>query len=219
LKILVIGGGGVGESLSVRLARVGHSVVVVDKDESKVRRITSEADVEGIVRDATDPLLYEELDLETFDVVVAATDRDEVNLFVASIAKEYGVNRIFVRAKNRATIKLLSMLGVEAAVAENDIVAGILFSEIEGRFSSVEIINVYTGDFTIVSRTITRVSKALGRSLREVMQDLPPTVKILAVFDGEGFLDPDKVLSLEPGYIIIALAKIDSVDKLDEAIG
>ncbi|MCE4607328.1 MAG: TrkA family potassium uptake protein [Desulfurococcales archaeon] len=219
MKILVIGGGGVGESLCVRLAKVGHSVVVVDKDESKVRRITAEADVEGIVRDATDPMLYDELDLETFDVVVAATDRDEVNLFVSSIAKEYGVNRIFVRAKNRATIKLLNMLGVEASVAENDIVAGILFSEIEGRFSAVEIVNIYTGNFVIVSRTVTKVSKALGKSVREITSELPPTLKIIAVFDGENFLDPDKVLSLEPGYIIIALSKIDSVDKLDEAIG
>ncbi len=219
MKILLIGGGGVGESLAVRLAKSGHNVVVVDKSEERIRRIISEADVEGIVRDATDPRLYEELDLNTFDIVVAATDRDEVNLFVASIAKEYGVSRIFVRAKNRATIRLLQLIGVEMSVAENDVVAGILFSSIEGRFTGVEIIDVYSGDFTIVARTLTKVSKAVGKPLREVMENIPPSaVKILAVFDGEKFLEPDRVMSLEPGYIVIALTRVDSIDKFIEAL-
>ena len=86
MRILIIGAGDTGRHLAKMLSGKGNEVIVVDKDKDKCKLVAEEADVLAINKDATDLSLYEEVDLRKLDVMVAATDKDEVNLFVALIA-------------------------------------------------------------------------------------------------------------------------------------
>jgi trk system potassium uptake protein TrkA len=214
VRILVIGAGEVGRLLARRLSEIGHSVTIVDKDEDRIMTLSEEADVLGIVRDATDPRLYEELDLSSFDVVVAATDKDEVNLFVAAIAKMYRVPRIFVRVRNPETARLLTMLGVEGIIAERQIAANILFSYIQGQYSIVELIPALQGDFLIVSGVVRATSPLRGKSMREVEKMLPKGARLLLVYHNGEFRDPREVAYLEEGMMPIFISMRDSLREL-----
>jgi len=209
VRILIIGAGEVGRLLAKRLSEIGHSVTVVDKDEERIVSLSDEADVMGVVRDATDPSLYDEIDLSTYDVVVAATDRDEVNLFIAAIAKMYRIPRIFVRVRNPETSRLLSMLGVEGVIAERQIAANIIFSYIQGQYSIVELIPALQGDFLIVSGVVRSTSPLRGKSLRELEKVLPRGSKLLLVYHEGEFKDPREVPYLEEGMMPIIITRRD----------
>ncbi len=209
MRILIIGAGEVGRLLAKRLSEIGHSVTVVDKDEERIVSLSDEADVMGVVRDATDPSLYDEIDLSTYDVVVAATDRDEVNLFIAAIAKMYRIPRIFVRVRNPETSRLLSMLGVEGVIAERQIAANIIFSYIQGQYSIVELIPALQGDFLIVSGVVRSTSPLRGKSLRELEKVLPRGSKLLLVYHEGEFKDPREVPYLEEGMMPIIITRRD----------
>jgi len=207
--VLIIGAGEVGRLLARRLSEIGHSVTVVDKSEERIVRLSDEADVMGVVRDATDPLLYSEIDLSSFDVVVAATDRDEVNLFVAAVARLHRVHRVFVRVRNPETSRLLSMLGVENIIAERQIAANILFSYIQGHYSIVELLPALQGDFLVVSGVVRATSPVRGKSMSEVDSMMPRGARILLVYHDGEFRDPRDVPYLEEGMMPIIIARRD----------
>ncbi|MCE4621049.1 MAG: TrkA family potassium uptake protein [Desulfurococcales archaeon] len=214
MRILVIGAGGVGGEVAKRLSDAGHSVTVVDLNEERILALSSEADVEGIVRDATDPSLYDEIDLSSYDVVIAATDRDEVNLFVSSLAKLYGVSRILVRVRKPQTVKLLHMLGIDAIVSEHQIAANLIYSFIEGRYGLVELIPVLSGDFIVVSATVGPTSPIRGKRVSEAKKMLPGGTTILMVYHDGDFIDPSELGVIDEGMILIMLARRDQAEEV-----
>ena len=211
MRILIIGAGEVGRQLAKRLSERGHSVTIIDKDEDKLSRVSEEADVEGLARDAVDPQTYEELDLSSFDVVVAATNRDEINLFIAAICKVYGVTRVYVRVNTEETSRILHMLGVAGVVIQPHIVANIMYSMIQGFHGAVELSWALTGDFIIATGLVKPTSVLGGKRIKDVKNLIPKGARILAIYNGEEILDPDEVASVEPGQTIIALVRKEDI--------
>ncbi|MEB3806346.1 MAG: TrkA family potassium uptake protein [Desulfurococcales archaeon] len=216
MRVLIIGAGRVGSTLAELLSSAGHSVTVIDKSEEKVLNI--QADVESYIRDATDPSVYEELDIRIYDVVVAATDRDEVNLFVAAIAKLNNIEKVYVRVKNPKTSRLLRILGVEGIIVVPQIAANILYTMIEGRYKVVNLVNTLIGEFKLVSLTVRETSSVRGITPLELEKRglLPKGVKILAIYWEDRFYDPSEAPPLEPGQIVVALAHEESIKELSE---
>ena len=216
MKILIIGAGGVGSHLAIMLSQAGHSVTIIDKDEYKVATIGEMADVESRVGDVTDPRFYQDFDLAEYDVIVSVTDRDEVNVFVAALARVHGVDRIYVRVRDAATLRVLNLIGVKGVIIEPRVIANLLYSMIEGSITPVTLANVLTGDFTVVALTVKGLSGVRGRRLRDALKawDLEDKVFPIAVYDGEKFIDPDEAGPLEEGYVVIAVVHKDYVGEL-----
>ncbi|MEB3846906.1 MAG: TrkA family potassium uptake protein [Desulfurococcales archaeon] len=216
MRILVIGAGRVGSTLAERLSNAGHSVTVIDRDESKL--VSIQADVESYVRDATDPDTYEELDVRMYDVIVAATDRDEVNLFVAAISKLYNIEKIYVRVKNPKTSRLLRMLDVEGIVVVPQLAANILYSMIEGKQRMVSIADALVGEFKLAALTVKETSPVRGMTPREVEAEglLPKEAKIFAIYSRDRFYDPDEAPPLESGDVVILLLHESALEKIGE---
>jgi trk system potassium uptake protein TrkA len=219
VRVLIVGAGRVGSELAKRLSEAGHSVTVVDKDKEKVDAINEEADVEGIEGDITNPTFYHKvLDLAMYDAIIAVTDRDEVNLFIAAMAKIRGVRGIYVRVRTTETLQILESLGIHDVVVEPMVVANLLYSMIEGKQAPVILAQSLTGDYQIVSAVVRKYSNARGRRLYEVLKaaDLIDKVKVIGIYDGTAILDPEEVEVLEEGYIVIMLARSDAIEKISE---
>jgi len=215
MRILIIGAGDTGRHLARMLSGKGNEVIVVDKDKEKCKLVAEEADVYAINKDATDLSLYEEVDLRKLDVMVAATDKDEVNLFVALIAREHGVPRIIVRVKDEKVARLLERVGIERAICVPYVIAGLIQSFIEGKYSLINISPTFSGTYGLVSITLAENDTSIGKTLDDLR--LPLASKVIAVFDGERFLDPEEVRELRPGYEVIALVRNDIVEEFIRA--
>ncbi|ABU81420.1 potassium channel family protein [Ignicoccus hospitalis] len=219
MKILVVGIGELGRRVATDLSLKGYDVVAVDVNSEKCQALAREADVMVINRDATDPSLYEELELGSFDVVIASTDRDEVNLFVAAVAKEYGVGNIVVVTRTAKASELIEMLGLADVTFPSPIVsAKLVLSYIEGKYGIVELTKVLSGKYGIYSIEITSGDSSVGMKISEIKEILPKDVMILAVFNGEQFVEPEEELTLEPGYILILLAPVGREEEIESAL-
>jgi len=217
LRILIIGAGKLGSLLAKNLSEKGHEIIVIEQDEEKARKLAEEADVAAYARDATDPSVYEEIGLQSIDVVVATTNKDEVNLFAALIAREYGVPRIVAKVRDSRVAQILTRVGlVEDVVVEPQVIGTIIEGIIEGKYNIVELVPVFTGNFRLVAITIAEGSSVEGQLLDEVKYPRQG-VKILAVYDGENFHDPGELIRLEAGYQVIALVRDDLLEEFLEA--
>ena len=99
--VLIVGGGKVGSYLTRALLSQGHEVVMVEKDERKIKSLERliEQNV-TVLGDGCDPLVLEQAGVGRADVVVADTGDDEDNLVVSLITKKKTKARCIARVNN-----------------------------------------------------------------------------------------------------------------------
>ena len=137
MKVAIAGAGAVGRSIARELLENNHDVTLLERNPSHI-------DVDAIpaahwrLGDACELTVMESVKLEEFDVVIAATGDDKVNVVVSLLAKtEFAVPRVVARVNDPrnewlfdenwgvdvavSTPRMLASL-VEEAVAVGDLV-------------------------------------------------------------------------------------------------
>ncbi len=87
MKIIIVGAGEVGYHISQKLSEENQEVFLIDKDPEKIKRITENLDVQAILGSGTSPKTLRSSGIKEADMLVAATDSDEVNLFSCLLAR------------------------------------------------------------------------------------------------------------------------------------
>lgn len=100
MKIIIIGGGKVGTALCRSLVREGHAVTLIDEDEKVIRNLTKRQDIMGIVGNGGNFQILEEAGVEDCDIFISLTEKDEVNMIAAVLAKKMGAKETIVRVRN-----------------------------------------------------------------------------------------------------------------------
>lgn len=100
MKIVIIGCGKVGTSIARELNISGHDITVVDNNSAAVRRLSESLDVMGIEGNGATYEALSEAGAETADLVIAATARDEVNLYACLMARAAGVPHTIARVRS-----------------------------------------------------------------------------------------------------------------------
>jgi trk system potassium uptake protein TrkA len=97
-KILIVGGGLVGQTLAQRLSGDGHDVTVVESDPAKVREFSDTLDVRVVEGNGSTVPVLREAGVEQAHLVVASTNSDEANVVVGFLAAtHFQVPRVVVR--------------------------------------------------------------------------------------------------------------------------
>ena len=80
MKIIIVGAGEVGYNIASRLASENKHVVVIDKDQDAIHRITQDLDVQTIHASGSNPKVLIDAGIQDTEILLAVTDSDEVNL-------------------------------------------------------------------------------------------------------------------------------------------
>lgn len=96
--VLVAGCGRFGANIASMLSEQGKDVVVIDRNSSSFRKLSSDYSGFTIEGDATDIDELMEAGIAKADIVVAATNDDNVNIMIAQIAsKIFNVPKVISR--------------------------------------------------------------------------------------------------------------------------
>jgi trk system potassium uptake protein TrkA len=87
VKIIIVGAGEVGFHIAQRLSEENKDVVLIDKDPLQIKRITENLDVQAFLGAGTSPRLLRTAGVKNADMLIAATDSDEVNLISCLLAR------------------------------------------------------------------------------------------------------------------------------------
>jgi trk system potassium uptake protein TrkA len=86
LKIIIVGAGEVGYHFAEWLAIEKKEVVVIDTDPEALKRVSDHLDVQILQGSGSNPRVLEESGLKTADIILAVTDKDEVNIVACLFA-------------------------------------------------------------------------------------------------------------------------------------
>ncbi|MEM7546636.1 MAG: Trk system potassium transporter TrkA [Pseudomonadota bacterium] len=106
MKVIICGAGNVGGQIALRLSEEGHSVTVIDQKPELVRRATDRLDVAGIVGHAAHPDVQERAGAPDADMLIAATQLDEVNMVACQVAhSEFNVPQKIARVRAKGYLQ------------------------------------------------------------------------------------------------------------------
>ena len=100
LRIVIVGCGKVGHTLTEQLVYEGHDITIVDTDDRVIRDTTEIFDVMGICGNGASLNVLEEAGIENADMIIAVTGSDELNLLCCLIAKKLGAKHTIARFRN-----------------------------------------------------------------------------------------------------------------------
>src|SRR3989338_7277796 len=86
MGVIIVGAGDVGFYLAKKLVREKKEVIVLDKNEGKIRRVTDEINCQAMCASGSDPAALKEAGIERAEMIIAVTDSDEVNITACTLA-------------------------------------------------------------------------------------------------------------------------------------
>jgi trk system potassium uptake protein TrkA len=111
--VIVVGCGRVGSRLGVELVEGGHSVVIIDKNETAFRRLPSGWAGTALVGAGFDRDVLERAGARSCGALAAVTNGDNSNILCARIAREtYGIPNVVARIYDPRRAEIYQRLGL-----------------------------------------------------------------------------------------------------------
>ncbi len=100
LKVVIVGNGKVGFSLAEQLVQEKYDVTIVDMREESLRRASDALDVMSVKGNGVSAATLSDAGADEADLLVAATNSDEVNMVCCLSAKHMGAKYTIARIRN-----------------------------------------------------------------------------------------------------------------------
>jgi trk system potassium uptake protein TrkA len=112
----VIGMGRFGRSVATTLRHLGHEVLVIDRDEERLRRAADDG-THAVQLDSTDDEALRSVGITNFDAVVVAIGAGiQESILTTLILKELGCKRVVAKAVSEQQAKVLERVGADLVV-------------------------------------------------------------------------------------------------------
>ena len=213
-QIAVLGLGRFGSSVARSLYNLGHDVLAIDNDETRVQAMVGRATY-AVSGECTNDAVLKELGVPDYDAAVVAIGSDVVSSVMASVLlKTMGVPYVVARAHNELHGNTLALIGVDKVVhAEEEMGNRLAHSMFN---PSVEEYLEITPNFGISKLRIP--DRFAGMTLKELGFSSPRNkygLVVLAIRRGRDVtLNPDTDDRLRPGDSLVLAGRDEMLDQL-----
>ena len=224
MKIIVVGCGKVGSALARQLSEEGHDVSVVDKNQQVVNEVSSSCDVLGIVGNGGSYAVQKDLGVEDADLMIAASDSDELNLLCCLIAKKAGDCSTIARVRNPIYNSEVGFIREELGLSltvNPEFAAAMEASRLLKFPSAIKIETFARGHVELLKFSVPAGSYLDGKTLAEISRSDKEDVLVCAVERGPNHdvTIPGGAFRLEAGDTISIVAGTKSARAFVEKVG
>jgi len=198
-RIFIAGGGNIGLDLARELERKGYSVKLIELNSRRAEQIAELVDNAIVLNgDAADASLLLQENIEAVDVFVAVTEKDEINILSANLAKQLGAKRVMALVNKPAYVEHLEHRDIDVVISPRIATIGSVLAHIRrgdvvavhslrrGRAEAIEAIA--HGDGTS--------SKVIGRGVRDI--PFPEGTGVGAIVRNQKVIIPNVETIIEP---------------------
>ncbi|MGK9121030.1 potassium channel family protein [Olivibacter jilunii] len=223
MKYIVLGLGNFGKALSIRLTALGHEVIGVDRDMTKVENL-KEKITHTVCLNTTDRDAVSALPLYDSDAVIVAIGEDEgASLLTTALLKQLKVKRIIGRVVSELQLTVLEAMQIDEYIRPETESA----ERLAVRLDNVDIVDSFkiSEKYSIVEAVVPE--RYIGKTLREA--DLTNAYKVIVLTtikqrkgNVEGTTSTVKEVTgiaksttiLEEGDILVLFGELNNINKL-----
>ncbi len=203
------------------LVAAGHRVTVIDNDPNALRMVQDSLDAATLQGSCSEPRALLDAGVARADLLVAATNRDEVNLLAASLGKGLGAERVVARVHHRAffensVFNYADHLGIDRLICPEYVASQSIARTLRNP-AAIAIETFARGSIEIQEFPIPEDSPAAGKTLSELR--LPPHTRLVAISRDSFVSLPRANSTIEVGDVVILLSDREHFDAALEAFG
>lgn len=220
-RIIVAGGGHIGESLAFTIERK-YGVRIIERSRQRCYELSEELDRAIVLSgDASDRDLLLEENIEETDVFCAVTNDDEANIMSSMLAKSLGARKVITLINNSAYVDLIEGSNIDVVINPQQATLGSILTHIrQGDVVKVHSLRRGAAEaIEAIAHGDRHSSRVVGRKLEEI--DLPPGTNIGAIVRGDQvFIAHDDIVIHPDDHLILFLvdkSRIKDVEKLFQA--
>lgn len=190
MEIVIVGAGEVGCNVAQTLSGEGHNIYLVEKDEARAKSAEEDLDVQIIRGNGARPQVLAQAGVTqsgNVDLLIACTDRDEVNMLSCWIARSAGVPNVISRARNLEftdspdwgkKLGIDVMISPERSIARE--VLGLLAVS-----SATHAAELLDGRAAIYTLKISPESPLIGMALKDLRTAYPELIAVFVYIEHE----------------------------------
>jgi trk system potassium uptake protein TrkA len=220
-NFVIAGLGQVGYNIAQALAREGHNITVVEKEE---KVIEESGGIDGLViqGNAASPSVLDEAYISSADYFISVTGSDEINMVSASIAKSRGartiarINSLDYMDEPETTEKF-NEIGIDVAICP-ELVAAIQMSNLIRASSILDATIFAEGRVHVLDVRVTDRSLVKGKAIKDIA--FPRDCNIGAIFrDADIIIPHGKDKFLDSDRVLIILGNMTVIDQIQKLFG
>ena len=222
MKIIILGAGQVGGTLTEHLADEQNDVTVVDSSDSALRQLQERLDIRTVKGDASKPTTLADAGAEDADMLIAVTDSDEVNMLACTIA--YTLYRTPTKICRIREVDYLNedkklfqsgAIPVDVSISPEHLVTDAIHQLILNP-GSLQVLDFAGGRIRLVAVRAVDGGPIVGRELQEIREHMPSVdTRVAAIFrKSQSAIIPEGSTVVEPddeAFFIAASENIRAV--------
>jgi trk system potassium uptake protein TrkA len=198
-RIFIAGGGNIGLNLARQLERKGYSVKLIEVKASRAEKIAESVGNTIVLNgDAADASLLLQENIEAADVFCAVTEKDEINILSANLAKQLGAKRVMALVNKPAYVEHLQHKDIDVIISPRIATIGSVLAHIR-RGDVVAVHSLRRGRaeaIEAIAHGDASSSKVIGKGVRQL--PFPEGTGVGAIVRDKQVIIPDKNTIIEP---------------------
>ena len=192
MKVVIVGGGKVGELLCADFSSIFKEVTIIDTNELRVEKLVEAYDINGILGNGANYEVLTRADTAEADMFISVTASDEMNMICCIAAKQMGAKYTIARIRNPEYSKtkefLRESLGIDLMV-NPEYEAAKQISHMLKYPTAIKVESFFGGKFNILEVIINSNSILNGVSLIDSKKIIDfPSLVCLVERQGEVFV-------------------------------
>ena len=178
MKIIIAGAGEVGTYLAKMLYTVNHDIIVIDKDENKLKNIDSHFDFLTVKGSATSISILKDSDISRADLLIAITETEEANMTIAILGKKLGAKKVIARVNNheyleKSNHRFIDEMGIDSLVYPEILASKEVVSMLQQSGTSKKF-DFSSGHLSLYVLKLNVESPIIGKTLEQAAIDNEP---------------------------------------------
>ena len=171
MKIIIVGCGKVGYVLTEQLTKEGHDITLIDKDDEKLTRVSSNMDVYCVNGNGTSYETQLEAGIKDTDLLISVTDSDEINMLCCLIAKKVGNCKTIARVRKPEYDFVVNFLKEELGLSMSinpEMTAAAEMSRLIQYPKALDVETFVKGRVTLIKVAVTKDSPLDGLVIKDI---------------------------------------------------
>lgn len=212
MRVIILGASRFGAAIADRLIGAGHEVVIIDKDRSRLEKLSERLDCGMVEGDGTLPSVLRDAFSDERDIFIAVTNASDDNILASIVARSVGFGRVIPQITSAEFMDVCEELDLVDAINPHATVAESVCVGLEGR---TEVDADATLHHELALKRVTVPAAMGGQTLDAI--EVPGSARAIAIIrDGsETLAQPDA--ALKTGDSILFVLERDEIGALDEA--
>jgi trk system potassium uptake protein TrkA len=188
-------------------------ITVIERDKDQAKHFAQAfPDITVINRDSAEEGALEQEQIGSFDLAIAITDHQSLNLLTAMLAKQLGVKKVMALVINNNYMKLSAKMEIDSVVSLKTAVVNSIL-QIVRKAHIRTVYAFYEDDIELVELKIQSESKAAGKRVMDI--SMPKGSLIIYVIRGGESMIPSGRTELLPADEIGIIVKKEAISKLE----